>query len=61
MKDLKEFKIPKERICGQRVGQLIYNSIRMKKIMKESEVLDTLWEISNEELQELIDKCLEDF
>ena len=60
MKDLKEFKVPKERIHGQRLGQLIYNAIRHDKVMKENDMPGILWEIENDELQKIIDKCIKE-
>ena len=60
VKELKTFKVPKERIRGQRFGQLIYNAIRGQRLMPAGDLPDVLWEISNKDLQKLIDKLLKE-
>ena len=56
--------IPKEKIKGQRFGQLIYNALRIdakeEKNQKEL-VADRLFNIDNKELQERISKLFKTY
>lgn len=59
MQGRKSYTIPKEKIVGQRLGQLIYNAIRDTTLMKDSEVGGVMHEMENEELQKAINKFIE--
>lgn len=55
--------IPKYKINGERIGQLIYNAIKKRWLEKhgnfDDEILaDNLWSYENDELQEVIDEYL---
>lgn len=55
--------IPKHKIYGERLGQLIYNAIRKHWLGKSGVILpdqiaDYLFECGNDELQKIIDDYL---
>ncbi len=58
MQGRKSYTIPKEKIMGQRLGQLIYNAIRGIAMIKDSEVGEVMYEMENEELQKAINELI---
>jgi hypothetical protein len=58
---MKQFKIPKNKIKGQRFGQLLINAIfKTHKIKNDKDVGEYLFNIENQELSDLIDKYLKE-
>lgn len=62
MKTKIELKIPKNKIGGERFGQLIYNAIRKSYRIPtiDRDIADRLFNIENEELQRVIDNYVND-
>ena len=65
MKTKTILKIPKEKINGERIGQIIYNAIvKHREIMygiltfEDDQLADFLYSCENNELQEIIDEYL---
>ena len=55
--------IPKHKIKGERIGQLIYNAIKIhwikkKGVLTDNQIADCLFTYENDELQKIIDEYL---
>lgn len=58
-----EIEIPKQKVKGLRFGQFIYNAVRKyaKGCVTDADIGSFLYNVENEELQELIDKFYEEY